>query len=94
MGGPDAGFPFKPSVSSPFFSHPGKNWDLSAALSDFEQLRQGPGGRPPRPGEPRGCRAPEQEAPSAARPPLQRQDDAVQGACPSLQPNHQNGSIR
>ncbi|KAK2518146.1 Otud7b [Columba guinea] len=56
----------------------GKNWDLSAALSDFEQLRQGPGGRPPRPGEPRGCRAPEQEAPSAARPPLQRQDDAVQ----------------
>ncbi|KAK2540050.1 Otud7b [Columba livia] len=56
----------------------GKNWDLSAALSDFEQLRQGPGGRPPRPGEPRACRAPEQEAPSAARPPLQRQDDAVQ----------------
>ncbi|XP_069734734.1 OTU domain-containing protein 7B [Phaenicophaeus curvirostris] len=57
----------------------GKNWDLSAALSDFEQLRQVHAGNlPPSFNEGRGCKPPEKEAARAGRPPLQRQDDIVQ----------------
>ncbi|KAJ6652446.1 hypothetical protein lerEdw1_011564 [Lerista edwardsae] len=57
----------------------GKNWDLSAALSDFEQLRQVHEGSLPRSfKEGRALRLEEKEAPRAARPPLQRQDDVVQ----------------
>ncbi|KGL77296.1 OTU domain-containing protein 7A, partial [Tinamus guttatus] len=48
----------------------GKNWDLTAALSDYEQLRQVPaGGLPRAPGAAQRC--PE-------RPCLQRQDDGAQ----------------
>ncbi|XP_050186332.1 OTU domain-containing protein 7B [Myiozetetes cayanensis] len=58
----------------------GKNWDLSAALSDFEQLRQVHAGNlPPSFNEGRGARTPEpREAARPGRPPLQRQDDLVQ----------------
>ncbi|XP_027583869.1 OTU domain-containing protein 7B [Pipra filicauda] len=58
----------------------GKNWDLSAALSDFEQLRQVHAGNlPPSFNEGRGARPPEpREAARPGRPPLQRQDDVVQ----------------
>ncbi|NWX84676.1 OTU7A protein, partial [Nothoprocta ornata] len=61
----------------------GKNWDLSAALSDYEQLRQvQPGGLPRALAE--GPRCPQHEAPQppqvtkAERPCLQRQDDVAQ----------------
>ncbi len=55
----------------------GKNWDLSAALSDFEQLRQVHAGN-------LSCTfAEEREYPSfekeIGRPLLHRQDEAVQG---------------
>lgn len=64
-------------------SHPGKNWDLSAALSDFEQLRQVHAGNLPHSfNEGRGARPPEREVGRPGRPPLQRQDDIVQGQCP------------
>ncbi|XP_068778201.1 OTU domain-containing protein 7B isoform X1 [Struthio camelus] len=57
----------------------GKNWDLSAALSDFEQLRQVHAGNLPHSfNEGRNYKAPEKEAVRPARPPLQRQDDIVQ----------------
>ncbi|KAM6395281.1 OTU domain-containing protein 7B [Rhynochetos jubatus] len=57
----------------------GKNWDLSAALSDFEQLRQVHAGNLPHSfNEGRGYKPPEKEAARAGRPPLQRQDDVVQ----------------
>ncbi|XP_025941558.1 OTU domain-containing protein 7B isoform X1 [Apteryx mantelli] len=57
----------------------GKNWDLSAALSDFEQLRQVHAGNLPHAfNEGRSYKAPEKEAGRPARPPLQRQDDIVQ----------------
>lgn len=57
----------------------GKNWDLSAALSDFEQLRQVHAGNLPHPfNEGRGARPPEREVARPGRPPLQRQDDVVQ----------------
>uniref|UniRef100_A0A8C4TUQ5 OTU domain-containing protein 7B n=1 Tax=Falco tinnunculus TaxID=100819 RepID=A0A8C4TUQ5_FALTI len=57
----------------------GKNWDLSAALSDFEQLRQVHAGNLPHSfNEGRGYRPPEKEAARPGRPPLQRQDDIVQ----------------
>lgn len=59
---------------------PGKNWDLSAALSDFEQLRQVHAGNLPRSfNEGQTFKLVEKEAPRVARPPLQRQDDIVQG---------------
>ncbi|KAJ8372480.1 hypothetical protein AAFF_G00289250 [Aldrovandia affinis] len=57
----------------------GKNWDLTAALSDFEQLRQVHAGnlacalR-----EDRGLRPQEKETARTVRPLLQRQDDVVQ----------------
>uniref|UniRef100_A0A8C0UVC8 OTU domain-containing protein 7B n=1 Tax=Cyanistes caeruleus TaxID=156563 RepID=A0A8C0UVC8_CYACU len=57
----------------------GKNWDLSAALSDFEQLRQVHAGNLPHSfNEGRGARPPEREVARPGRPPLQRQDDIVQ----------------
>uniref|UniRef100_A0A8C6J6N1 OTU domain-containing protein 7B n=1 Tax=Melopsittacus undulatus TaxID=13146 RepID=A0A8C6J6N1_MELUD len=57
----------------------GKNWDLSAALSDFEQLRQVHAGNLPHSfNEGRPSRPPEKETPRPGRPPLQRQDDIVQ----------------
>ncbi|XP_010722128.1 OTU domain-containing protein 7B-like isoform X1 [Meleagris gallopavo] len=60
-------------------SNPGKNWDLSAALSDFEQLRQVHAGNLPHSfNEGRSYKPPEKEAARPGRPPLQRQDDIVQ----------------
>ncbi|XP_051496960.1 OTU domain-containing protein 7B [Apus apus] len=57
----------------------GKNWDLSAALSDFEQLRQVHAGNLPHSfNEGRGYKPLEKEAARPGRPPLQRQDDIVQ----------------
>jgi len=61
-------------------SNPGKNWDVSAALSDFEQLRQVHAGNLPHSfNEGRSYKPPEKEAARPGRPPLQRQDDIVQG---------------
>ncbi|KAM6112703.1 OTU domain-containing protein 7B [Phoenicopterus ruber ruber] len=57
----------------------GKNWDLSAALSDFEQLRQVHAGNLPHSfNEGRNYKPLEKEAARPGRPPLQRQDDIVQ----------------
>ncbi|XP_058862189.1 OTU domain-containing protein 7B isoform X1 [Acipenser ruthenus] len=57
----------------------GKNWDLCAALNDFEQLRQVHAGTLQSSfGEERGFRPPEKEMPRVGRPLLNRQDDAVQ----------------
>ncbi|CAM9123057.1 unnamed protein product [Bubo scandiacus] len=57
----------------------GKNWDLSAALSDFEQLRQVHAGNLPHSfNEGRSYKPPEKETARPGRPPLQRQDDIVQ----------------
>lgn len=65
---------------------PGKNWDVSAALSDFEQLRQVHAGNLPPPFSEGsgGSRTPEKgfsdrESARPPRPTLQRQDDIVQG---------------
>lgn len=65
---------------------PGKNWDVSAALSDFEQLRQVRAGNLPPPFSEGsgGSRTPEKgfsdrESARPPRPTLQRQDDIVQG---------------
>lgn len=65
---------------------PGKNWDVSAALSDFEQLRQVHAGNLPPPFSEGsgGSRTPEKgfserESARPHRPTLQRQDDIVQG---------------
>ena len=64
----------------------GKNWDVSAALSDFEQLRQVHAGNLPPPFSEGsgGSRTPEKgfsdrESTRPPRPTLQRQDDIVQG---------------
>ncbi|XP_061872170.1 OTU domain-containing protein 7B isoform X2 [Colius striatus] len=71
----------------------GKNWDLSAALSDFEQLRQVHAGKLPHSfSEGQSCRAPE-EAARPARPPLQRQDDVVQEKRLSRGISHASSSI-
>uniref|UniRef100_A0A8D2JC28 ubiquitinyl hydrolase 1 n=1 Tax=Varanus komodoensis TaxID=61221 RepID=A0A8D2JC28_VARKO len=57
----------------------GKNWDLNAALSDFEQLRQVHAGALPHSfNEGRAFKLVEKEAVRPVRPPLQRQDDLVQ----------------
>ncbi|XP_070622639.1 OTU domain-containing protein 7B [Erythrolamprus reginae] len=57
----------------------GKNWDLNAALSDFEQLRQDQAGLLPRPfSDGRTFKFVEKEAARGVRPQLQRQDDIVQ----------------
>ncbi|XP_029436943.1 OTU domain-containing protein 7B isoform X2 [Rhinatrema bivittatum] len=57
----------------------GKNWDLSAALSDFEQLRHMNAGNLPHSLN-EGCsfKLPEKETTRPMRPALQRQDDIVQ----------------
>ncbi|XP_054637516.1 OTU domain-containing protein 7B isoform X2 [Dunckerocampus dactyliophorus] len=59
----------------------GKNWDLKAALSDFEQLRQvqAEGLMYPFP-EDRTYPSPEKEKARLGRPELQRQDDVAQTA--------------
>lgn len=64
----------------------GKNWDVSAALSDFEQLRQVHAGILPQSFSEGGgaSRNPEKgfsdrECTRPPRPTLQRQDDIVQG---------------
>lgn len=62
----------------------GKNWDLSAALSDYEQLRQVPTANLPHVfNEGRFPKQPEREPPQPGhkveRPCLQRQDDIAQG---------------
>lgn len=63
-----------------FPSPPGKNWDLSAALSDFEQLRQVHAGNLPQSfNEGHSFKPMEKEGARPVRPPLQRQDDLVQG---------------
>uniref|UniRef100_A0A8C8RNR4 ubiquitinyl hydrolase 1 n=1 Tax=Pelusios castaneus TaxID=367368 RepID=A0A8C8RNR4_9SAUR len=57
----------------------GKNWDVSAALSDFEQLRQVHAGNLPHSfNEGRNFKTLEKEAARPVRPPFQRQDDLVQ----------------
>ncbi|XP_053134468.1 OTU domain-containing protein 7B [Hemicordylus capensis] len=57
----------------------GKNWDLSAALSDFEQLRQVHAGNLPHPfNEGRAFKLLEKENSRRVLTPLQRQDDIVQ----------------
>nr|XP_056709532.1 OTU domain-containing protein 7B [Euleptes europaea] len=57
----------------------GKNWDLTAALSDFEQLRQVHAGNLPHSfHEGRSFKPVEKETVRPPRPPLQRQDDIVQ----------------
>ncbi|XP_074385409.1 OTU domain-containing protein 7B [Zonotrichia albicollis] len=72
----------------------GKNWDLSAALSDFEQLRQVHAGSLPQPcSDGRGCRAPDRELARPGRPPLQRQDDLVQEKRLSRGISHASSSI-
>ncbi|KAG5856573.1 hypothetical protein ANANG_G00009360 [Anguilla anguilla] len=57
----------------------GKNWDLTAALSDFEQLRQVHAGNLSYSfGEERGLYPSEKEMARVVRPPLLRQDEVVQ----------------
>uniref|UniRef100_A0A8C9TRR8 ubiquitinyl hydrolase 1 n=1 Tax=Scleropages formosus TaxID=113540 RepID=A0A8C9TRR8_SCLFO len=57
----------------------GKNWDLTAALSDFEQLRQVHAGNLSYTfGDEREFRTPEKEMARVGRPLLHRQDDVVQ----------------
>lgn len=66
------------------FSSTGKNWDLTAALSDYEQLRQVHTANLPHVfNEGRCAKQPERELPQPGhkveRPCLQRQDDIAQG---------------
>ncbi|XP_036129630.1 OTU domain-containing protein 7B isoform X4 [Molossus molossus] len=78
----------------------GKNWDVSAALSDFEQLRQVHAGNLPQPfSEGSGAsRTPEKgfsdrESTRPPRPTLQRQDDIVQEKRLSRGISHASSSI-
>lgn len=58
----------------------GKNWDFTAALSDFEQLRQVHAGNLTYSfTEQRTYLPPEKEMARVGRPILQRQDEVVQG---------------
>ncbi|GCC19085.1 hypothetical protein chiPu_0021765, partial [Chiloscyllium punctatum] len=58
----------------------GKNWDITAALSDFEQLRQVNAGNLPYSfNEGRGVKMQEKEPSRVVRAVLQRQDDPVPG---------------
>lgn len=58
----------------------GKNWDFTAALSDFEQLRQVHAGNLTYSfTEERNYPPPEKEMARVGRPVLQRQDEVVQG---------------
>uniref|UniRef100_A0A8C0J0H4 OTU domain-containing protein 7B n=1 Tax=Chelonoidis abingdonii TaxID=106734 RepID=A0A8C0J0H4_CHEAB len=57
----------------------GKNWDVNAALSDFEQLRQVHAGNLPHSfNEGHNFKSLQKEAARPVRPPLQRQDDIIQ----------------
>lgn len=74
------------SVSPPLFL--GKNWDFTAALSDFEQLRQVHAGNltysiP----EERTYQPPEKDMARVGRPLLHRQDEVVQGESPTTHIN-------
>ncbi|XP_028344688.1 OTU domain-containing protein 7B isoform X1 [Physeter macrocephalus] len=78
----------------------GKNWDVSAALSDFEQLRQVHAGNLPPPFSEGsgGSRTPEKgfsdrESTRPPRPTLQRQDDIVQEKRLSRGISHASSSI-
>ncbi|XP_039102230.1 OTU domain-containing protein 7B isoform X2 [Hyaena hyaena] len=77
----------------------GKNWDVSAALSDFEQLRQVHAGNlPPFSEGSSGPRTPEKgfsdrECARPPRPALQRQDDIVQEKRLSRGISHASSSI-
>ncbi|XP_029806002.1 OTU domain-containing protein 7B isoform X1 [Suricata suricatta] len=77
----------------------GKNWDVSAALSDFEQLRQVHAGNlPPFSEGSGGSRTPEKgfsdrESARPSRPALQRQDDIVQEKRLSRGISHASSSI-
>lgn len=62
------------------FSFAGKNWDLTAALSDFEQLRQVHAGNLSYSfAEERTYPAPEKEMARVGRPLLHRQEEVLQG---------------
>ncbi|XP_001365536.1 OTU domain-containing protein 7B isoform X1 [Monodelphis domestica] len=78
----------------------GKNWDVSAALSDFEQLRQVHAGNLPPPfsegrGGPRPPEKgpPEREPTRPPRPTLHRQDDIIQEKRLSRGISHASSSI-
>ncbi|XP_006049271.1 OTU domain-containing protein 7B [Bubalus kerabau] len=78
----------------------GKNWDVSAALSDFEQLRQVHAGNLPPPFSEGsgGSRTPEKgfsdrESTRPPRPILQRQDDIIQEKRLSRGISHASSSI-
>ncbi|XP_039607177.1 OTU domain-containing protein 7B isoform X1 [Polypterus senegalus] len=72
----------------------GKNWDLSAALSDFEQLRQVHAANLPYSfPEERVARHAEKEIPRIGRPVLHRQDDIVQEKRLSRGISHASSSI-
>ncbi|XP_030920562.1 OTU domain-containing protein 7B [Geospiza fortis] len=63
----------------------GKNWDLSAALSDFEQLRQVHAGNLPHSfNEGRGSRPPEREASSSSFPPEKRLSRGISHASSTI----------
>lgn len=62
----------------------GKNWDFTAALSDFEQLRQVHAGNLTYSfAEDRTYLPPEKEMARVGRPVLHRQDEVVQGEATS-----------
>lgn len=64
----------------PFSLSVGKNWDFTAALSDFEQLRQVHAGNLTYSfAEDRTYLPPEKEMARVGRPVLHRQDEVVQG---------------
>lgn len=63
-----------------FFRFAGKNWDFTAALSDFEQLRQVHAGNLAYSlSEERSYLHPEKDMARVGRPMLHRQDEVVQG---------------
>lgn len=86
--------PGKPGFLQPCYNllsflFTGKNWDLTAALSDYEQLRQVHTANLPHVfNEGRCAKQPERELPQPGhkveRPCLQRQDDIAQGTAEGL----------
>ncbi|XP_069074329.1 OTU domain-containing protein 7B isoform X1 [Pleurodeles waltl] len=72
----------------------GKNWDPSAARSDFEQLKQVNAGNLPLPfNDGRNFKLPEKDTMRTLRPPLQRQHDIVQEKRLSRGISHASSSI-
>lgn len=64
----------------PYVVSVGKNWDFSAALSDFEQLRQVHAGTLTHSGpEDRALPLPDRDMARVGRPLLHRQSEVVQG---------------